>query len=97
VRRALVAGETAAETSARPFVGQPNGLPNEIECGPLAMSVAPAGLHLTFVATTTAPVACGAPFQLDVSSTGIQPFTRVDDVTYAGSCGTVKPGAVAVR
>jgi hypothetical protein len=90
----FVAGETAAETSARCVVGQPNGLPNEIECGPLAMNVAPAGLHLTFVATTTAPVACRAPFELDVSSTGIAPFTRVDDVTYAGSCATLKPGAV---
>lgn len=90
----FVAGETAAETSARCVVGQPNGMANEIECGPLAMSVAPAGLHLTFVATTTAPVACRAPFELDVSSTGIAPFTRVDDVTYAGSCATLKPGVV---
>ena len=90
----FVAGETAAETTARCVVGQPNGLPNEIECGPLAMNVAPAGLHLTFVATTTAPVACRAPFELDVSSTGTGPLTRVDDVTYAGSCATLKPGAV---
>jgi hypothetical protein len=90
----FVAGETAAETSARCVVGQPNGLQNEIECGPLAMSVAPAGLHLTFVATTTAPVACRAPFELDVSSTGTGPLTRVDDVTYAGSCATLEPGAV---
>jgi hypothetical protein len=90
----FVAGETAAETSARCVVGQPNGLPNEIECGPLAMSVAPAGLHLTFVATTTAPVACRAPFELDVSSAGTPSFTRVDDVTYAGSCTTLKPGVV---
>jgi hypothetical protein len=90
----FVAGETAAETSARCVVGQPNGLPNEIECGPLAMSVAPAGLHLTFVATTTAPVACRAPFELDVSSTGAAPLTRVDDVTYAGSCATLEPAAV---
>ena len=90
----FVAGETAAETSARCVVGQPNGLPNEIECGPLAMSVAPAGLHLTFVATTTAPVACGAPFELDVSSAGAAPLTRVDDVTYAGTCAALQPGAV---
>ena len=90
----FVAGETAAETTARCVVGQPNGSPNEIECGPLAMNVAPPGLHLTFVATTTAPVACRAPFELDVSSTGTAPFTRVDDVTYAGSCATLKPAAV---
>jgi hypothetical protein len=90
----FVAGETAAETSARCVVGQPNGLPNEIECGPLAMSVAPPGLHLTFVATTTAPVACRAPFELDVSSTGTEPLTRVDDVTSAGSCATLAPRAV---
>jgi hypothetical protein len=90
----FVAGETAAETTARCVVGQPNGLPNEIECGPLAMNVAPPGLHLTFVATTTAPVACRSPFELDVSSTGTAPLTRVDDVTYGGSCATLKPGAV---
>jgi hypothetical protein len=58
------------------------------------MNVAPPGLHLTFVATTTAPVACRAPFELDVSSTGTAPLTRVEDVTYAGSCATLKPGAV---
>ncbi len=90
----FVAGETAAEFTARCVVGQPNGLPNEIECGPLAMNVAPPGLHLTFVATTTAPVACRSPFELDVSSTGTGPLTRVDDVTYAGSCATLKPAAV---
>ena len=90
----FVAGETAAETSARCVVGQPNGLPNEIECGPLAQNVAPPGLQLTFVATTTAPVACRAPFELDVSSTATGPLTRVDDVTYAGSCATLKPVAV---
>jgi len=87
------AGETATETSARCVAGQPDGQADEIACGPLSANAAPPGLHVTFVATLTAPAACGASFQLEVSSVGM-PFTRVGDVTYAGSCAAAAPAAV---
>ena len=80
------------ESTARCVVGQPDGSPAEIECGPLA---APPSLHFGFVVTLSVPVACGATFQLDVSSTGVAPFTRVADVTFAGSCASASPHVVA--
>jgi hypothetical protein len=80
------------ESTARCVAGQPDGSPAEIECGPLA---APPSLHFGFVVTLSAPVACGTSFQLDVSSTGVAPFTRVGDVTFAGSCASASPHVVA--
>jgi hypothetical protein len=89
----VVGGATViGESTARCVVGQPDGLPAEIECGPL--TAAPT-LHFGFVVTLSAPTACGASFQLDVSSTGVAPFTRVGDVTFAGSCTSASPHVVA--
>jgi hypothetical protein len=90
----FVAGANTAEITARCVAGQPDGLPNEIECGPLSANVAPAHLQMTFAATLVAPVACGATFQLAVSSSGTLPFTQAGTVTQSGSCNTASPTAV---
>jgi hypothetical protein len=82
---------TAGESTARCVVGQPDGLANEIECGPLTDQPS---VHTGFIGTSNASGACGPPFQLDVSSTGTTPFTRVGDVTFAGAnCTAVAPAA----
>jgi hypothetical protein len=91
----FVAGANTAEITARCVAGQPDGLPNEIECGPLSANVAPAHGQMTFAATLTAPVACGATFQLAVSSTGTLPFTQAGALTQSGSCTGASPTAVA--
>lgn len=90
----FIAGANTAEITARCFAGQPDGLPNEIECGPLSANVAPAHLQMTFAATLAAPAACGATFQLAVSSTGTLPFTQAGTITQSGSCNTAAPTAV---
>lgn len=90
----FLAGANTAEITARCVAGQPDGLPNEIECGPLSANVAPAHLQMTFAATVAAPVACGATFQLAVSSTGTLPFTQAGTITRSGSCNTAPPAAV---
>jgi hypothetical protein len=90
----FVGGANSAESTARCVVGQPDGRTDEIECGPLSANLLPPLAHLAFVATLRAPVACGAPFELYVSSTGTPPFTRAGDLTFAGSC-TAQPRAVA--
>ena len=82
----FVAGANTAEITARCVAGQPDGLPNEIECGPLSANVAPAHGQMTFAATLAAPIACGATFQLAVSSTGALPFTQAGAVTQSGAC-----------
>jgi len=51
--------------------------------------------HVGFVATLAAPVACGAPFQFEVSSNGAASFTRVGDATLTGSCTAAAPEALA--
>jgi hypothetical protein len=84
----FVAGANTAEITARCVAGQPDGLANEIECGPLSANVAPAHGQMTFAATLAAPVPCGATFQLAVSSTGTLPFTQAGTVTQTGSCTT---------
>ncbi len=86
----FVGGTTGIENSAHCVVGQPDGVVNEIECGPLTLAV---NAHGGFVTTMTAPVTCGAPFQLEVSSTGGASFTRVGDATLDGSCA-VAPQAI---
>jgi hypothetical protein len=91
----FVGGTTGNEGSARCVVGQPDGLANEIECGPVSASVIPPNGHIAFVATLSAFPECGAPFQLYASSTGTPPFSRVGDATFAGSCTAVPPTAVA--
>jgi hypothetical protein len=90
----FVGGGTISEASPHCGVGEPDGRPDEIECGPMPASLAPPGVHFGFTATVAAPVACGAPFQLYVSSTGVAPFTRADDIPFAGSCAPVAPHAL---
>lgn len=90
----FIGGATAGESTAHCVVGQPNGQANEIECGPLSSNVLPPNTHALFVATLSAPGACGAPFQLDISSPEDSPFTRVGDVTYAGNCAAAPPRVV---
>jgi hypothetical protein len=87
----FVGGTTGVENSAHCVAGLPDGAANEIECGPLTVA---ANVHIGFVATLAAPVACAAPFQLEVSSTGGASFTRVGDATLGGSCETVAPKAL---
>ena len=85
----FVGGTTGIENSARCVPGQPDGIASEIECGPLTTAVS---AHLGFVATLAAPVACGAPFQFEVSSNGAASFTRVGDATLTGSCTAASAG-----
>jgi len=85
-------GTTGIENSAHCVPGQPDGIANEIECGPLTTAVS---THVGFVATLAAPVACGAPFQFEVSSNGATSFTRVGDATLTGSCTAAAPEALA--
>jgi hypothetical protein len=80
----FLGGANAAESTARCVVGPPE----EIECGPLSANLAPPLAHLTFVATLASPVSCGAPFAFYVSTTDKSSFSRVDDLTFAGSCTT---------
>ena len=92
----FVGGANAAEATARCVPGQPDGLANEIECGPLSPSLSPSSAHFGFVATLRAPVACGASFQLEVSSNGASSFSRAGDALFAGSCNGVQLSAVRV-
>jgi hypothetical protein len=92
----FVGGANAAEATARCIPGQPDGLANEIECGPLSPSLSPPTAHFGFVATLRAPVACGASFQLEVSSNGASSFSRAGDAVFAGSCNAAQPSAVRV-
>jgi hypothetical protein len=89
----FVGGTTGNESSARCVAGQPDGQANEIECGPMSAGVIPPNGHLGFVATLSAYPECGAAFQIYTSSTGTQPFTRVGDATFSGSCTAGPPGA----
>jgi hypothetical protein len=82
----FVGAATSAENTARCVPTLPDGRAESIECGPIAPTVMRPGSHLLLVGTMTAPVACGARFELDVSSDGVQPFTRGGDLTQAGSC-----------
>ena len=92
---AFVGGATAGEITVRCVPGQPDGLPTEILCGPLSATGLVPGAHVLFVATLTAPVACGAPFGLAVSSTGSAPFTGVGDAVAAGGCAApARPAAL---
>jgi len=90
----FVGAATSGENTARCGVGQPDGEANEIECGPVAANAIPPNAHLLLVGTLSSPGPCGAPFQLGVSTTGPSSFTRVGDVTFAGSCTTTAPKAI---
>ena len=86
----FVGGATAAENTARCVPGQPDGLAEEIECGPIAATVMRPGTHILLVGTMSAPVTCGPAFRLEVSSTGATPFANGSDVTDAG-CSAQRP------
>lgn len=87
----FVGGATQGESTARCVAAQPDGLPNELECGPL--SVAPGG-RVGVVATVTGSASCGAALHLAVSSTGSPPFSPATDVAPAAACaGTASPEA----
>jgi hypothetical protein len=85
---------TAGESTARCILGQPDGTADEVECGPLSATTAPPNVHLGFVATLNVPAPCGASYELDVSTTGLPPYTRIGDVTFSGSCAALQPAAV---
>jgi hypothetical protein len=85
----FVGGATIGEITAHCVVGQPDGGSNEIECGPISAAGLAVNTRVGFVATVSAGPACGAPFQLDVSSTGVLPYTPADAVTFAGTCAIV--------
>jgi hypothetical protein len=93
---AFVGGANAAEATARCVPGQPDGLANEIECGPLSPNLSPPNVHFGFVATLRTPLACGAAFRLEVSSNGGSSFSRAGDPVLAGSCAAALPSAVRV-
>ena len=63
----FLGGGTISEASPRCAVGEPDGRPGQIECGPLPPSLAPSHVHFGFAATLGAPAPCGSPFQLYVS------------------------------
>jgi hypothetical protein len=86
----FVGAATAAENTARCVPGQPDGLAEEIECGPIAATVMRPGTHILLVGTMSAPVTCGPAFRLEVSSTGATPFANGSDVTDAG-CAAQRP------
>lgn len=92
----IIGGTSSGEASARCIVGQPDGRPNEIECGPLPLSAAPIHAHLGLVVTVAAPVACGAQFQLAVSSTSTMPYTNAPNVTEAAPCAVSSPRALSL-
>ncbi len=83
---AFVGGATAGESTARCVPGQPDGLPNEIECGPLSATAVASHGHLSFAATLAAAPACGDVFKLEVTSTGVGSFTPAGDLTRADAC-----------
>jgi len=85
----VVGGATVVgESTARCVAGQPDGLPNEIECSPINIVL---GLHFDFDVRMGSSAACGSPFQLYVSSSSTPSFSRVADATLAGSCAPAPP------
>jgi hypothetical protein len=89
----FVGAATSGENTARCVVGEPDGGANEIECGPVSVNAIQPDAHLLLVGTLSSPGPCGAPFQLEVSTTGPASFTRVGDITFAGSCTADVPRA----
>ena len=84
-----------SEASPRCAVGEPDGRPDEIECGPLPASLAPSQVRFGFAATLVAPAPCGSHFQLYVSSSGAAPFTRAGDAVSTGSCAVTRLHALS--
>ena len=79
---AATQGEITAPCSA----GQPDGTANELECGPLSTTGLAPGTRVLVVAAMASSAACGQTFQLEVSSTGSQPYTGAGGVSLSGSC-----------
>ncbi|MBV8598884.1 MAG: hypothetical protein JO017_08690 [Actinobacteria bacterium] len=82
----FVGGTTGNEGSATCTVGQPDGVPNEIECAPLALNILPPTGSVAFVATTSAKALCGTTFQLFVSFDGVA-YSHAADLGAAAGCG----------
>ncbi len=82
----FIGGATVGEITARCTPGQPDGEANEIACGPLSGTGIAPNTRVVFVGTLTVAPACGSPFQLAVSSTGVPPYTPAGNATYTGSC-----------
>jgi hypothetical protein len=78
----FVGGTTSVEASARCVVGPPS----TIVCGPLSTYGLPPGASIGFTGVLQAPTACGEPFALAVSATGVQPFTPAGDAVFVGEC-----------
>ena len=90
----FIGASTQGEITARCIAGQPDGLPNEIECGPLAGAGIQPNAHSAVVATLTSLAGCGQPFQLIVSSNAGASFTRATDATLTGGCAPALPTVV---
>ncbi len=89
----FVGGATAGESTAHCVVGEPGGLPNEIECGPLATTGLAPGSRVLLVATANGPAVCGATFQIGVSSVGAPNGAETTDNVPPGTC-SVPPSIV---
>ncbi len=87
----FVGAATAGESTIRCVTAQPDALPNELECGPLSLTGGLPSTQIGLIATMSDAQACGAPFELEVSSTGVLPYTAVGEVTLAGSCAAAPP------
>jgi hypothetical protein len=87
----FVGGSVGTEATVQCVIGPPASM----VCGPTSVA---AGGQLGFTAFLGSAVACGAPFQFWVSSTGAAPYSRVGDAVFAGSCASPRlVRAVAVR
>lgn len=90
----FLGGATVGEITAHCVAGEPDGLANEIQCGPLSSNGAAPGARLVFVATLSSPAPCGAVFAIGTSSTGAPPATIVADATSSGACAAAPPVAL---
>ena len=85
----LVGGTTGNEASDTCVVGPPN----EIRCGSLSQSAAPASGSIPFVVTTTSAAICGPAFALFVSTDG-STYVSAGDLVAAPACGPQAPRAL---
>jgi hypothetical protein len=92
---AFVGGATVGEITARCVAGQPDGLANEIECGPLSGAGIAPGARVVFAGTMSSAPGCGAAFQLQVSATGAPPFAPAGDATPTSGCAPSPPATLA--
>ena len=92
---AFLGGATAGESTAPCSVGQPDGDPNEIECGPLSTAGLAPGAELLFVGAMSTAAACGQPFQLEATTTLTTAPIAVGAIGPAGACSPPPPAAAA--